>query len=45
VLFTHTLKIMRKTNLIIEVKPKIIRNSSELVFETGAVKADSAAVK
>jgi type II secretory pathway component GspD/PulD (secretin) len=45
VLFTHTLKIKRKTNLIIEVKPKIIRNSSELVFETGAVNADSAAVK
>ncbi|MEO6096788.1 MAG: secretin N-terminal domain-containing protein [Fibrobacteria bacterium] len=44
-LFTHTLKIKRKTNLIIEVKPKIIHNSSELVFETGAVKGDSAAVK
>ena len=31
-LFTHKLKVKRKTNLIIEIKPKIIRKSSELVF-------------
>ncbi|MDB5103246.1 MAG: ral secretion pathway protein [Fibrobacteres bacterium] len=40
-LFTHRLSIKRKTNLIIEIKPKIIHKSSELVFETGGVKADS----
>lgn len=44
-LFTHRLAVKRKTNLIIEVKPKIIRNASDLSFETGNVKADSAATK
>lgn len=32
VLFSHKVTQKRKTNLIIEVKPKIIRNSSELVL-------------
>ncbi|HLP40239.1 MAG TPA: secretin N-terminal domain-containing protein [Fibrobacteria bacterium] len=31
-LFTRTLRIKRKTNLIIEIKPKIIRHSSDLIF-------------
>lgn len=44
-LFTHRLSVVRKTNLIIEVKPKIIHKSSELVFETGGVKMDSSRVK
>ena len=44
-LFTHKFNVTTKTNLIIEVKPKIIHHSSELVFETGAVKADSSAAK
>ena len=44
-LFTHRLAIKRKTNLIIEVKPKIIRKSSDLIFEAGGVKGDSGAVK
>ena len=44
-LFTHRFNTKRKTNLIIEVKPKIIRKSSDLVFETGGVKSDSGAVK
>ena len=34
-LFTHKLKVKRKTNLIIEIRPKIIRKSSELMFGTG----------
>jgi type IV pilus assembly protein PilQ len=45
VLFTHRLAVKRKTNLIIEVKPKIIHKSSELIFETGGVKADSTRAK
>jgi type II secretory pathway component GspD/PulD (secretin) len=44
-LFTHRLAIKRKTNLIIEVKPKIIRKSSDLIFEAGGVKSESGAVK
>jgi type II secretory pathway component GspD/PulD (secretin) len=44
-LFTHRLAVKRKTNLIIEIKPKIIHKSSELVFETGGVKVDSAAAR
>lgn len=36
-LFTHKLKVKRKTNLIIEIKPKIIRHSSELVFGSQTV--------
>lgn len=44
-LFTHKLAIKRKTNLIIEVKPKIIRKASDLVLETAAVKVDSTAAK
>lgn len=31
-LFTRKIKLKRKTNLIIEVKPRIIRKSSELIF-------------
>jgi type IV pilus assembly protein PilQ len=37
-LFTHTVKIKRKSNLIIEIKPKIIRKSSELQFLNEPVK-------
>ncbi|MDQ3001789.1 MAG: hypothetical protein M3Y08_11080 [Fibrobacterota bacterium] len=44
-LFTHKLGVRRKTNLIIEVRPKIIRHSSELMFEAGGVKADSGVVR
>lgn len=44
-LFTHRLAVKRKTNLIIEVKPKIIRKSSDLVFEASTLKVDSAAAK
>jgi len=40
-LFTHKLKVKRKTNLIIEIKPKIIRKSSELVLG-GAVSPEPA---
>ncbi|MEO7423962.1 MAG: secretin N-terminal domain-containing protein [Fibrobacteria bacterium] len=43
-LFTHRLFVKTKTNLIIEIKPRIIRKSSDLMFETGGVggvKADS----
>lgn len=35
-LFTHKLKVKRKTNLIIEIKPKIIRKSSDLMFGAGS---------
>jgi type IV pilus assembly protein PilQ len=38
VLFTHKVKVKRKSNLIIEIKPKIIRKSSELQFTNDAVK-------
>jgi type II secretory pathway component GspD/PulD (secretin) len=31
-LFTHNIKQKRKSNLIIEIKPKIIRKSAELQF-------------
>jgi len=44
-LFTHRLKAKTKTNLIIEVKPRIIRKSSDLAFEGAAAKPDSAAAK
>jgi len=37
ILFTHKVKTMRKTNLIIEIKPKIIRKSSELQFTTDPI--------
>jgi type II secretory pathway component GspD/PulD (secretin) len=43
VLFTHRLKVKSKTNLIIEVKPRIIRKASDLAFEAGTVKVDSTA--
>lgn len=39
-LFTHKVTVKRKTNLIIEIKPRIIRKSSDLSFE----KADSSSV-
>jgi type II secretory pathway component GspD/PulD (secretin) len=42
-LFTHKLKVKRKTNLIIEIRPKIIRKSSELVFGAGTPAADAPA--
>lgn len=46
-LFTHKFSVKRKTNLIIEIRPKIIHNSSELVmgepFKSTAV--DSVAAK
>jgi type IV pilus assembly protein PilQ len=44
-LFTHKLAVKRKTNLIIEVKPKIIRKSSDLIFEAGGVKDAAPAAK
>lgn len=44
-LFTHRLSVKSKTNLIIEVKPRIIRKASDLAFEAGAFKADSSAAK
>lgn len=44
-LFTHHLKVKTKTNLIIEVKPRIIRKSSDLAFEGAAIRPDSAAAK
>jgi type II secretory pathway component GspD/PulD (secretin) len=44
-LFTHRLLVKSKTNLIIEVKPKIIRKTSDLVFEPAGTKADSAAAR
>jgi len=44
-LFTHRLKTKTKTNLIIEVKPRIIRKSSDLAFEGAAAKPDSTAAK
>lgn len=44
-LFTHRLLVKSKTNLIIEVKPKIIRKTSDLVFEPVGAKADSAAAR
>lgn len=37
-LFTHKVKTKRKSNLIIEIKPKIIRKSSELQFTPEATK-------
>jgi type II secretory pathway component GspD/PulD (secretin) len=37
-LFTHNIKQKRKTNLIIEIKPKIIRKSAELQFINDPVK-------
>lgn len=45
ILFTHRLAVKRKTNLIIEVKPKIIRKSSDLIFEAGGVKGAVPAAK
>jgi general secretion pathway protein D len=45
VLFTHRLSVKSKTNLIIEVKPRIIRKASDLAFEAGAFKIDSATAK
>ena len=44
-LFTHRLIVKSKTNLIIEVKPRIIRKASDLALEGAAMKADSAAAK
>ncbi len=44
-LFTHRLLVKTKTNLIIEIKPKIIRKSSDLEYEAGGVKADSGTTK
>jgi type II secretory pathway component GspD/PulD (secretin) len=44
-LFTNKFYLKRKTNLIIEVKPKIIRKSSDLIFEAGGVKGDTGAAK
>jgi type II secretory pathway component GspD/PulD (secretin) len=41
-LFTHRLEVKRKTNLIIEVKPKIIRKASDLVFEPDVQKTEPA---
>jgi len=38
VLFTHTFKVKRKTNLIIEITPKVIRKSSDLQLGTSAPK-------
>jgi hypothetical protein len=34
-----------KTNLIIEVKPRIIRKASDLALEGAAIKPDSTAAK
>jgi len=44
-LFTHRLKLKTKTNLIIEVKPRIIRRASDLALEGAAIKPDSTAAK
>lgn len=45
VLFTHRLSVKNKTNLIIEVKPRIIRKASDLALEAGVFKVDSAGAK
>lgn len=44
-LFTHRFAVKRKTNLIIEVKPKIIRKASDLSYEAAAIQPDSAGAK
>jgi general secretion pathway protein D len=44
-LFTHKLSVKRRTNLIIEIRPKIIRNSAELVMTDPFKAADTAATK
>jgi type II secretory pathway component GspD/PulD (secretin) len=43
-LFTHKLMVKRRTNLIIEIRPKIIRKSSDLVM-TDPFRSDSTAAK
>ncbi len=43
-LFTHKLIVKRKTNLIIEIRPKIIRKSSDLVM-TDPFRTDSTVAK
>jgi type II secretory pathway component GspD/PulD (secretin) len=40
-LFTHRLDVKSKTNLIIEVKPRIIRKASDLALEGAAMRPDS----
>ena len=44
-LFTHRLAVKSRTNLIIEVKPRIIRKASDLALEGAAIKPDSAAAR
>lgn len=44
-LFTHRLSVKSKTNLIIEVRPRIIRKASDLALEGAAIKPDSSAAK
>jgi type II secretory pathway component GspD/PulD (secretin) len=41
-LFTRTVRVKRKTNLIIEIKPKIIRKSSELSFGSPQMEGSAA---